>query len=294
MKYSLSIFFILIISFSCFAQKRNNVWCFGDSAGLDFNQFSNFILRKGNLLEEKDLMEILKIAVIGDKYGYSKYNDLIKTIPKAIVKFYPAYKIDNAKLVQTAILNCSSDNGNNASYMHLVYLANACNDNCKQILFSTFEKHLEEKFNSEFYESLIRNSDYDYNSKNYFQLYSEKTNLHKGGKAYKFGILELTDLVFINYIFIVYKLNIDFNRNELKVFTNLNDFEAWLLNPVEFDYNKFEAIWLTDINDTILIERLKGNMDIASAIKLQLEKEFNPVLAELKYKFFNIETFKIN
>lgn len=92
----------------------------------------------------------------------------------------------------------------------------------------------------------------------------------------------------------MYKLNIDFNRNELKVFTNLNDFETWLLNPVEFDYNKFEAIWLTDINDTILIERLKGNMDIASAIKLQLEKEFNPVLAELKYKFFNIETFKIN
>ena len=38
MKYSLSIFFILIISFSCFAQKRNNVWCFGDSSGIDFNQ----------------------------------------------------------------------------------------------------------------------------------------------------------------------------------------------------------------------------------------------------------------
>jgi hypothetical protein len=239
------------------------------------------------LFDEKDLMEILKIAVNGDKFGYNKYTDLIKTIPKALVNFYPAYKIDNAKLVQTAILNCSSDNGNNASYMHLVYLANACNDNCKQILFSTFEKYLDEKFSSEFYESLIRNSDYDYNSKNYFQLYSDRTNLHKGGRAYKFGNLELTDLVFINYVFIVYKLNIDFNRNELRVFTNLNDFETWLLNPVEFDYKKFQAIWLTDLNDTILIERLKGNMDIANTIESQLGKEFNPVLAELKYKFFS-------
>lgn len=258
-------------------------------AWFDLKEFSNFILRKGNLFEEKDLMDILKIAVNGDKFGYNKYTDLIITIPKVIVKFYPDYKIGNAKLVQTAILNCSSENGNNENYMHLVYLGNACDDKCKQILFSTFENHLDEKFSCEFYESLIHNSDYDYNSKNYFQLYSERTNLQKGRGAYKFGDLELTDLVFINYILILYQLNIDFNRNELKVFTNLNDFETWLLNPVEFDYEKFEAIWLTDIHDTIIIERLKGNMNIANAIELQLEKEFNPVLAELKYKFFNIE-----
>ena len=256
-------------------------------AWFDLKEFSNFILIKGDLFEEKDLMEILKIAVNRDKYGYNKYIDLIKTIPSALVKFFPAYKIDNVKLVQTAILNCSSDTGNNANYMHLVYLGNACNYNCKQILFSTFEKHLDENFNSEFYESLIHNSDYDYNSKNYFQLYSEQTNLHKGGRAYKFGNLELTDLVFINYIYIMYKLNIDFSRIELKVFTNLNDFETWLLNPVEFDYNKFEAIWLTDVNNTTIIERLKDNMYIANSIELQLEKEFHPVLAELKYKYFS-------
>jgi len=255
-------------------------------AWFDLKEFSNFILRKGNLFDEKDLMEILKLAVNGDKYGYNKYTDLIETIPKALVNFYPDYKIDNAKLVQTAILNCSSDNGNNASYMHLVYLGNVCNDNCKQILFSTFESHLDENFSIEFYESLIRNSGYDYNSKNYFQLYSEKTNLYMGEGAYKFGKLELTDQYFINYVFNVYKLNIDFKRNELKVFTNLNDFETWILNPNEFDYKKFKAIWLTDVNDTILIERLKGNMDIANAIEFQLKKEFNPMLAELKYKYF--------
>lgn len=255
-------------------------------AWFDLKEFSYFVFMKGNLFEEEDLMEILKIAVNGDKYGYNKYTDLIKTIPKALVKFYPNYKIDNVNLVQKALINCSSVNGNNPNYMHLVYLGNACNDSCKQILFSTFEKYLDEKFSSEFYESLIRNSDYDYNAKNYFQLYSERTNLNKGGRAYKFGNLGLTDLVFINYIFILYKLKIDFNRNELKVFTNLNDFEAWLLNPLEFDYNKFEAIWLIDVNDTIIIDRLKGNLNIANAIEMQLAKEFHPVLAELKYKYF--------
>lgn len=256
-------------------------------AWFDLKEFSYFIFTKGNLFEEKDLMEILKVAINGDKYGYNKYTDLIKTIPKALVKFYPEYKIDNERLVQTAILNCSSDNGNNASYMHLVYLGKVCSDNCKKILFTTFEKHLDENFSGEFYELLIRNSDYDYNSKNYFQLYSERTNLHKGGRSYKFGDLKLTDLVFINYIFIIYKLNIDFNRSELKVFTNLNNFETWLLNPVEFDYKKFDAIWLTDVNDIVIIDRLKGNVSITNAIELQLEKEFNPMLAELKYKYFS-------
>lgn len=256
----------------------------------DLKEFSNFILRKGDLLEEKDLMEILKIAINGDNFGYNKYTNLIITIPKALVKFYPAYKIDNAKLVQTAILSCSSDDGTNANYTHLVYLAKACNDNCKQILFNTFENHLDKKFNSEFYESLIRNSNYDYDSKNYFQLYSERTNLYKGRGAHKFGDLKLTDLVFINYIFIVYKFNIDFNRSELKVFTNLNDFETWLLNPIVFNYKLFEPIWLLDLNDNIIIERFKGNENIANAIESQLENKFNPVLAEMKYKFFNIKT----
>lgn len=38
MKHSLIIFLILIISFPSFSQKRNNIWCFGDSTGIDFNQ----------------------------------------------------------------------------------------------------------------------------------------------------------------------------------------------------------------------------------------------------------------
>jgi hypothetical protein len=257
-------------------------------AWFNLKEFSQFILKKGNLFEAKDLMEILQIAINGDKYGYNKYTDLIKKIPRALAKFYPEHKIDNVKLIQTAILNCSSDNGSRANYMHLVYLGNVCNENCKRVLYAAFENYLDKEFCSEFFETLIRNCDYDFNTKNYFQLYSERTNLHKkGGRSYKFGNLELTDLTFINYIFILYQLKIDFGRAELQVFTDLNDFEMWLLNPIEFDYKKFDAKWLTDIYDPIILDRLKGNDNIASAIEIELEREFNGVLAEIKYKFFN-------
>jgi len=204
-------------------------------AWFDLKEFTNFVARKGDLFEADDLLEILKISVNGDKYGYGKYNLLIEQIPKALVKFYPHFKIDNAQLINTAIIKCSSEDGNNVNYKHLINLVNACSDVCKQILVNTFEKYLDENFNSDFYEKLLRNTDFDYNKKNYFQLYSEQTNLSKGARAYKYGNSKLIDLVFINYIFVLYKLQIDFNQSELKVFTGLNDFETWLLNPLGFD-----------------------------------------------------------
>ena len=33
---------LLIVTSSCFAQNQNNIWCFGDSAGIDFNSTNPF------------------------------------------------------------------------------------------------------------------------------------------------------------------------------------------------------------------------------------------------------------
>ena len=108
--------------------------------------------------------------------------------------------------------------------------------------------------------------------------------------AYKFGELELTDLVFINYIFIIYKLKIDFNRSELKSFTNLNDFETWLLNPIDFNYKIFDTKWLIDIsNYSIIFDRLRNIEPIGAAIEIELNKEFNSTLAKIKYKYFSVQ-----
>ena len=35
------ILILLLFSFSVQSQKQNNIWCFGDSAGIDFNNLSN-------------------------------------------------------------------------------------------------------------------------------------------------------------------------------------------------------------------------------------------------------------
>ncbi|HYV95313.1 MAG TPA: hypothetical protein VE978_26290 [Chitinophagales bacterium] len=255
-------------------------------AWYDIKQFAKFLAQKGYLFDAGELIEILKIAIDGDEFGFNKYNDLIETTSRAISKFYPDYRIDNVKLIQTAILKCKSDNGNQSNYMHLVHLVRVCADNCSQILLNTFEIQLDSKFNSNLYEALIENAGYDWSSKNYFQIYSDHVNRSKGGRAHKFGKQELTDLVFIHYAYLVYKLNIDFGRNEFKSFTNLNNFETWLLNPSEFDYGKFDAKWLTDLDDPIFLNRLKNSTEIKSALDMELKNSFEPILAGIRYNHF--------
>jgi len=255
-------------------------------AWYDIKEFSKFLLIKGDLFEPHELIEISKIAIEGDKYGYNKYTHLIEDAAKAIHKFYPNFKIDNSKLIKTAILKCSNDDGSNANYLHLIPLITICDYICMQILIDTFEAELDREFNYSLYEALIGKTSYDWSSKNYFQLYSEYVNRSKGGRAYTYGKLKLTDLVFFHYAYLVYKLNIAFDRVELKSFTNLNSFESWLLNPFGFNYDSFEVNWLTDINNPIFLNRLKSISKIKSAIEAELDISFDATLAEIRYKYF--------
>jgi hypothetical protein len=108
---------------------------------------------------------------------------LIETTSRAINKFYPDYRIDNLKLIQTAILKCTSDNGTQSDYRHLIYLVKVCAENCKEVLLNTFEIQLDKKFSSDLYEALLEKADYDYQRKNYFQIYAEHVNQTKGGRV---------------------------------------------------------------------------------------------------------------
>jgi len=253
----------------------------------DLKEFSIFILKNGYLFEAKELVELLQIAIKRDRYGYNKYDNFIYQIPKALVKFYPEYKIDNVRLIKRAILNCESEDGQNSNFMNLIHLVNACNVECSRILFDAFESFLDEKFNDDFYGDLLRYTQYDYKRKDYFKQYAEKTNQYKTRRHTISNKVELTSDEFIDFVIVLYKRQINLNRSELEIFTDLNEYETWLLNPIDFDYNKFDPKWLLDIHDTIIVDGLKGNKSIANAIEKQLKYEYDPILSKLKYEIFN-------
>lgn len=255
-------------------------------AWFDLKQFSNFLTNKGYLFDQSELLDILKIAIDRDKYNNNKYTDLIETTSIVIGKFHPNYKINNTKLIKTAILKSSSDDGKRTNYSHLLHLIKICDQKCKSILIEAIENELNDNFIGDFYFDLLHKSDYNYNSKGYFQKYCEYINQQKGNGVYKYGTLKLTDMLFIRLIHIIYKFNIDFEMKDLKMFTNINNFEKWLLDPNNFNYANFDADWLLDCNKPIFLNRLKGNGNISKAIDLKLKHSFNSELASIKYKYF--------
>lgn len=251
----------------------------------DLKELSQFIKTRGNAFEAKDLIEILKICIEFDKYGNNKYSELLITIPESINKFYPDYRFDNRKLISLAILNNTADDGTISDYHNLIWLSKICSEICKDILHKEFETFLNTSFSISFYEELIRIADYDINNKEYFKIYSEKVNSGKA-QSRKYGKHKFTDFLFINYVLILYNYNIDLSRPEIKLLTDLNDFEVWILNPDQFNYNKFVANWLIDLDFSAVLDKLKGNDEIGKKIEIQLADKFDPKLAEMLYKYF--------
>jgi hypothetical protein len=239
-------------------------------------ELSKFIKRKGYLFEEEQLVEILQISINNYNYGYSTYTDLMEQVPKTLSEHYPNYRITSTRLIKTALLHSMSENILYANFRDLVYLLNICDSACRKLLCDAFEEYLDAEFKEYFYYQLLLYSNYRYDSKNYFQLYTEYIDKHK-----------LPDnFLFIGYACLIYSHNIPFNKPELKLFVNLSEFERWLLNPIDFNYENFNAKWLLTIYDTIIINSIKGNREIANSIEKQLETEFDPILAEIKYKYF--------
>lgn len=252
-------------------------------------ELENFLYHKGYLFEIEDLEELLKIAINKNEYYSNKYKGLMKEIPNSIRRHYPEFKISNKKLIQTVILKCTSDDDKSSDFRIVVNLLKICDEPCKSTLIKCIEENLDRHFDAGLYEELLIKGVYSYEQNNYFRLYSEYINKHKGGsRVFKFGELKLTNAYFINYVFIIYNQMIDFNRSELRLVTNLNDFETWLLNPLTFDYSKFNAKWLIDINFPNVINRIKDITEIWASIENELKKEFHPVLAEIKYKLQNM------
>jgi hypothetical protein len=252
----------------------------------NMKEFGTFLLGKGNLFNGSELNEILTIAINGTEYGKNKYDNLLQQVAVSIRRFYPEFKITSVKLIKTAILNCTADNPEHSKLEILINLVKICDEQTKNILFAAFEDQLNARFNIELYEKLLLTEMYDFDRSNYFKTYSECVNKQKGGSALKYGDYELTDAYFINYISLVYHLNIDLDREELKELKDLNSFETWLLDPWNFDYHDFHPHWLIDLKNTLIIEKINTIKSIKKAIEKQLKLNYNPILAEIRFSHF--------
>lgn len=256
-------------------------------AWYDLREFEAFLINKGDYFEIKELEEILHTIITKDKMYNNKYEGLMKKIPSVIHKFYPEYRFANTTLLNRAIYNCHSESNNYIDYRKIIKLAMITTGDCKNILLTHFHDYLDKKFNYEFYEKLLRNSIFDIDTSNYFEKYVLAVNNNKDCNTYRFGKRELTDLVFINFISLMYELDVSFETKELLLLSNVNKFEAWLLHPNKFNYKEFDVLWLNEVKEfPHILSKLGVIAEIADAIDQFLYNQFDLILLEIKYKYF--------
>lgn len=251
-----------------------------------YDEMLSFLKRKPHLFELEDLISIMEHGLSKYKYSYAKYDNFITKIPAIIYENYPEYKYDKIHLIKKAIINSSLDDGTNTNYFNLIPISCICNDECRNILFNAFEEHLDKRFSDFFYEELLQTEIYDYKRKNYFNDYSLAVNQQKGITEEKNGKLRRTNFHLINYILIIYILDIDFNDPNIKLLNNLEESEKWILNPIDYNYDNFNPLWLLDYNYSIILTRIKTIINIKTAVEENLRKEYNEDLAKIYAKFF--------
>lgn len=255
-------------------------------AWFDLKEFAGFILENGDLFKLEDLENILKITVKKDRMFNVKYEELIKSVPSAIQKFYPDYKFKNIIFIKRAINNCEAEDNDFSNYNKILNLYNICDDACRQILKTTFLNKLDVKFDYEYYELLVGEKIVSIEEGNYFEQYVSEVSNHRIRGPYTYGKLELTDCVFMSFIIIKYDLNINSNRKEFELLTDLNEFENWLLDPYQFDYEKFDPKWIAALQQLPMILNCMGQFrSISDAVDRSLVVDYDPVLAEIKYKY---------
>ncbi|WP_123921589.1 hypothetical protein [Chryseobacterium viscerum] len=252
----------------------------------NLKELENFMIRRGDLFEEKDLESILNIAIRRDKMHNHKYEGLIRNIPKAFLRHKPQYKYSNINLINKLLLNCQREDGTFKNFKKAINLAQIVDDSCKKILYDSFTDFLNMQFDDEFYKLLLHAGVIKFDEGDYFEKYLNYVNNRIVYRDLKLESVESINLSFLNFILLISKLEIDVELVCFEKLTGLNTFESWLLNPKKFNYQLFDAEWLIWMREYHnFLHRLSDIPEILEAVNGRLKMNFNAVLAEIKYGY---------
>lgn len=249
----------------------------------EIEEFGKLIIDKGYYLSAEQMLRIFEISIVRDKPNNNKYEKLIKSVSRAIFKYHPHYKIKDKRLIKKAVANINDI----SKWFCVSYILKVVDDKCKKILIYEIEEELDEKFDFDFYDHLIRERLFDHKRKDYFKRYIEETsNYQQEGFTNKFKNEKpvFKGYIFYNFVILLNILDVDRNSILLDCFTEISEYERWLLKPKEYDYSKFDVKWILASDNNYILKSLKGINELLNAVEKELKREFNLKLSEIYYK----------
>lgn len=256
----------------------------------DLDNFCAFLIQKGCFFQSNNLIKIFEVAVKRDISGNNKYERLIKNTCLAIHKFYPDVFISNQALIKKAINNCYSLTSDWTDFRNYLYLYKIADDNCKSLLTDAIDEDLDKSFKEYLYGELLRNDIYDYQYKDYFQIYVSRINEMKGyGVIFKNNKMDTakSDFVFFNFALLMHAKEITLSETNLSQLENLSDFEKWLLNPFDYNYAQFQMYWMYVVpHKSFFMKKISKLVILKELLEQSLKSNFDQELSNMYVKYF--------
>jgi hypothetical protein len=257
-------------------------------ATYEVKHLAYFIERKGKLLTQNQLEAILELALLENRVKGNRYLCLIGPTATVLQQHYLAYQITDKHLMRRIVAACYNGNSLRECFAHLAPVYHLADYDCQIIMRTAMEEYLDEKFDTNLYETLLRTQVLAYTDKAYFGQYVREVNSHKGQgfRGMLNGHPQFQDVWFQNLALLVYRLELDFNLPELSVLTGLSAFEQWLIQPESFNYNAFEAEWLLALHYPAFYQRLALITSLCEWLQVEISSKFSPELYALYHKYF--------
>jgi hypothetical protein len=225
---------------------------------------------------------------------HNPLNDLCYDVISIWSRYHNESKISNKSLIYK-IIETPID-------IQLHVLWHICDASNQEILNNAWLKQLDDNFNAYYYMHLLRGKHIDINCKDYFVKLIAQMNQGRSYYAAS-GMIPSLNISYSDYLMLakfdhnldfhyfirtLYELNINMNDSRLQVFTDLWDWQDWLLHLETFDYQKFKIEWLLvfDDDNRIFMNQFKRIDAIRERIELAFEKEYPNKLSTIYVKYF--------
>lgn len=228
--------------------------------------------RLSKLFSKENHLTILNILI----KKYPEQHEISRSILSSLQRNFPGYQIDSTKLIADVIK--VYDQKKVADLIDFWFLSN---DKSKVIIENYIRDGLDQAFNFDVYLHAAINRVIDH--ERYLEKAIEEIEPMLNSWDYETVCNKAMPKSFTPnwFIELLYKLSIDTTDTRFDRLRGKHLYFDWLLDPENYDYNKFDIEWLLIYDFDIYTDRLKTVKEFKLEIEKALKSSYNPEIAKI-------------
>ena len=247
------------------------------------NDYFNLFLKR--LIAHFTFDDIIKLLQVSETKSFLLSSDkFFQIVAKTLKKHHPEKKIDDIDLI-TKLINSSLDSHQGKHERGFMYLWEASNPACRNLIAERLKNDLSNHFYSEDYFQacsidVVEPSEFYSNILNEIEGRIPKEFRLEGERSFYFNLTSLS------FIYMIYNKDLLHEEIPFNSFEELPDYAQFYFRPYSFDYSKFNVDWLIPLKSKHIFEHLKKIPEIKVALKNRLKQSYDKNFSEIYTRFF--------